>query len=210
MQLYTYWRSSAAYRVRIALNLKNVAYEPVPINLVDGAQRGADYLALNPAGVVPALVLDDGTILTQSLAIMDWLDAAHPDPALLPVDPLARARVMAAAHTVAIDIHPINNLRVINHLGDTFGADGAAKQEWMRHWMALGFGALEQMVTSDTPYAFGDTPGLADICLTAQYYNARRWGLDLAPYPRLTEIEQNCLALDAFAKATPEAQPDAT
>jgi maleylacetoacetate isomerase len=211
MKLYTYWRSTAAYRVRIALNLKGIAAQMVPVNLVKdgGKQHEPAYVALNPAHLVPTLVLDDGTALTQSLAIIDYLEAVRPEPALLPADPVTRAQVLAAAHVVAMDIHPVNNLRVVQHLGEAFGASPGDKAEWMRHWMARGFDALQAMIRPDTPFAFGDTLGLADICLTAQMYNAHRWGLDLAPYARLCEIETRCAALPAFADAAPEKQPDA-
>jgi maleylacetoacetate isomerase len=211
MKLYTYWRSTAAYRVRIALGLKGLSATQSPVHLVRGGgeQHAPDYAAKNPAHLVPALELENGTVLTQSLAIIDYLEAMVPDPALLPADPVARAQVLAAAHLVAMDIHPINNLRVAKHLGEIFGADAEAKQAWMRHWMADGFAAVEQMVFQDTPFTFGETPTIADICLVPQLYNARRWGLDLSHYPRLTACEHNCLALPAFAQAAPEAQPDA-
>ncbi|AXX96475.1 maleylacetoacetate isomerase [Profundibacter amoris] len=211
MRLYSYWRSTAAYRVRIALNMKGIAYETVPVDLVadGGRQHAPDYVALNPAHLVPTLILDDGTPLTQSLAICEYLDITNPEPPLLPSDPVQRAHVKAAALVVAADIHPVNNLRVVQHLGKTFGATPEDKAEWMRHWMRTGFDALQQMVRDDTPFAFGDMPGFSDICLVAQYYNARRWDLDLTPYARLTEIEQNCLALPAFDAARPENQPDA-
>lgn len=212
MRLYSYWRSTAAYRVRIALNMKAVAYDTVPVDLVadGGQQHAADYTALNPSHLVPTLTLADGTALTQSLAIVEYLDITHPTPALLPAEPIQRAHVKAAALVIAADMHPVNNLRVVQHLGIKFDATAEDKAEWMRHWMRSGFDALQQMVQADTAFAFGDSPGFADICLTAQYYNARRWGLDLAPYARLTEIEQNCLALPAFDAAKPENQPDAT
>ena len=212
MRLYSYWRSTAAYRVRIALNMKGLAYETVPVDLVadGGQQHAAEYTALNPSHLVPTLVLEDGTALTQSLAIIEYLDITNPAPPLLPTDPVQRAHVKAAALVIAADMHPVNNLRVVQHLGAKFGATPADKAEWMRHWMKPGFDALLKMVKPDTAFAFGDTAGFADICLTAQYYNARRWGLDLAPYARLTEIEQNCLALPAFDAARPENQPDAT
>lgn len=211
MKLFTYWRSTAAYRVRIALGLKGLSMVQVPVHVVkDGGQQHApEYVAKNPAHLVPTLELEDGTCLTQSLAIIDYLEALRPDPALLPEDPVLRAQVLAAAHLVAMDIHPINNLRVAKHLGETFGADAEAKRQWMCHWMTQGFDALEQMVDRNTRFGFGDAPSLADISLVPQYYNARRWGVDLTPYPRLTEIEQTCLALPAFADAVPEAQPDA-
>ncbi|MDA5095084.1 maleylacetoacetate isomerase [Aliiroseovarius sp. KMU-50] len=211
MKLYTYWRSSAAYRVRIALNLKQIEAEMIPVHLVKdgGQQHTLAYATKNPSHLVPTLELEDGTVLTQSLAIIDYLEALNPAPALLPTDPVLRAKVLAAAHVIAMDIHPVNNLRVTNHLGDMFGADADAKKEWMCYWMEKGFEALEQLVQKDTKFAFGDAPTLADICLVPQYYNARRWGLDLSPYPRLTEIEKTCLALPAFANAAPEAQFDA-
>lgn len=209
MRLYSYWRSSAAYRVRIALNVKGVAYETVAVDLVEGAQNRAAYAAMNPAGLVPSLVLGDGSVLTQSLAIIDWLEAAHPEPALLPADPVLRAKVLATAHGVAMDLHPVNNLRVVQHLEARFGATAADKADWMRHWMTLGFDALEAMVDPRTRFAFTDTPTLADICIVAQMYNARRWGLDLAPWPRLSAIDAAATAISAFAMAAPEAQPDA-
>lgn len=211
MKLYSYWRSTAAYRVRIALNMKGLGYETVPVHLLEdgGQQHAPDYVALNPSHLVPTLVLDDGTPLTQSLAICEYLDITNPEPPLLPTDPVQRAHVKAAALVVAADIHPVNNLRVVQHLGAKFSATPDDKAQWMRHWMKVGFDALQQMVRTDTPFAFGDAPGFADICITAQYYNARRWDLDLTPYARLTEIEQNCLALPAFDAARPENQPDA-
>lgn len=209
MKLYTYWRSSAAYRVRIALNLKAIPREDVFVSLVKGEQKEPPFTGLNPQALVPALVLDDGTVLTQSLAIIDWLEATHPTPALLPVEPVARARVLAAAHTLAMDVHPVNNLRVLQALSARFGAEDAARRDWMHHWMRLGFDALEAQLPG-TRYAFCDQqPGLADLCLIPQLYNAHRWGLDLTPWPTLTKIEAACLALPAFAEAAPEAQPDA-
>lgn len=210
MKLYTYWRSTAAYRVRIALNLKGLAREEVYVSLPDGAQREADYTALNPQALLPALELPGGQVLSQSLAIIDWLEATHPEPALIPADPLARARVLEVAHVVAMDIHPVNNLRVVQHLARTFGADDAARQDWMQHWMRLGFDAVEPRLAGSRYALADDAPGLADICLVAQVYNARRWGLDLTPWPRIRAVEAACLALPAFADAAPEAQPDAT
>jgi len=211
VKLYSYWRSTAAYRVRIALNLKGLSYETVPVHLLEdgGQQHTPEYTALNPSHLIPTLVLEDGMPLTQSLAIIDYLEALWASPPLLPADPVERAQVQAAAHVMAVDIHPINNLRVVQHLEARFGATRDDSIEWMRHWSAIGFDALQRLLRPDTPFAFGATPTLADICLVAQYYNARRWGLDLGPYARLSEIEQNCLALDAFAAAAPENQPDA-
>jgi len=208
MKLYSYWRSTTSYRVRIVLNLKGFDYEIAPVNLVKGAQREPGYAAINPGRGVPTLELDDGTHLTQSLAIIDYLDHLRPDPAILPADPLARARVMAAAHQVALDIHPVNNLRVVQHL-EAMGHSKPDVVDWMVHWMHEGLSAYQAMIRPDTPFSFGDTPDLADICLTAQMYNARRWGLDLTPFARIVEIEQACLALPAFDAARPENQPDA-
>ncbi len=210
MKLYTYWRSSAAYRVRIALNLKGIAREDVFVSLVAGEQSAPAFTAKNPQGLVPALELDDGTVLSQSLAILDWLEATRPAPPLLPADPLARARALEIAHVVAMDIHPVNNLRVVNALGARFGADAEARRDWMQHWMRLGFDAIEPRLPG-TRYALSeDRPGLADCCLIPQVYNARRWGLELAPWPKIAAVEAACLALAPFAAAAPEAQPDAT
>jgi maleylacetoacetate isomerase len=210
MKLYTYWRSTAAYRVRIALNLKGLACPHIPVSLVEGQHTAPDFAAKNPQRLVPALELPDGTVLTQSLAILDWLDATHPEPPLLPADPLPRARVLELAHIVAMDIHPVNNLRVVNALSDRFQADADAKRDWMAHWMRLGFDAIEPRLPG-TRYALTDeSPTLADLCLVPQIYNARRWGVDLTPWPRITAVEAACLALPAFTAAAPEAQPDAT
>ena len=209
MKLWSYWRSTTSYRVRIVLNLKGFAYDIAPVDLVKGEQRAPEYAAMNPGRGVPVLELDDGTRLTQSLAIIDYLDHLRPDPALLPAEPLARARTMAAVHQVALDIHPVNNLRVVQHL-ETMGHSKAEVVDWMVHWMHEGLSAYQAMILPDTPFSFGDTPDLADICMVAQLYNAHRWGLDLAPFARLTAIEQACLALPAFDAARPENQPDAT
>ncbi len=210
--LYGYFRSSAAYRVRIALNLKGLAYDQAPVNLVKGEQRGEDFLARNPQGLVPALVTDDGVRLTQSLAICEYLDERYPEPALLPVDAAGRARVRALAQSVACEIHPLNNLRVLKYLTGELGVDEAAKMTWYRHWIAEGFAALEAQLSREAgsgDFCHGDTPGLADLCLVPQVFNAERFACDLAPYPRIRRIVANCRALDAFARAAPEAQPDA-
>lgn len=208
MKLHTYWRSTTSYRVRIALNLKGLAYEPVPVDLVAGDQHDAGYVALNPGHGVPTLVLDDGTVLTQSMAILDWLEETRPDPALLPGDPVARAQVRAAALTIAADVHPVNNLRVVARL-KSMGHDQDDAVAWMNDWMTRGFTAFDRLIAPDTTFCFGDTPGLADLCLVAQLYNAHRWGCDLAPFARLTGIERRCLEIDAFDRARPENQPDA-
>jgi maleylacetoacetate isomerase len=209
MKLYSYWRSTTSYRVRAALNLKGVAYETVSVDLVAGDQREGEYSALNPGKGVPTLVLDDGNVLTQSMAILDYIEATWPEPRLLPTDALARARVLAVAHSVALDIHPVNNLRLIAQLKSRFGATPEQAQEWMCHWMAEGFAAVETMVDPNADFAFGNTPDLADLCIVAQVYNARRWGLDLAQYPNIARIEGNALAVPEIQAAYPDNQPDA-
>jgi maleylacetoacetate isomerase len=212
MKLYDYFRSSAAYRVRIALNLKGVAPERAFVHLRRGAQRDAGYLDLNPEGLVPLLVTDDGTALTQSLAIIEWLEETHPSPPLLPAAPLERARVRAVALAIACDIHPLNNLRVLKYLTGTLGADDAARDAWYAHWCAVGLQALEARLAREAATGrccHGDTPTLADVCLVPQLANARRVDLDLAPFPTLLRIEAACLALPAFAAAAPSRQPDA-
>ncbi|OWU66769.1 maleylacetoacetate isomerase [Roseovarius sp. 22II1-1F6A] len=208
MKLYTYWRSTTSYRVRIALNLKGLAYAPVPVDLVAGTHKARDYVALNPGQSVPTLVLEDGTVLTQSMAILDWLEETHPDPALLPSDALQRARVRAAALTIAADVHPVNNLRVVARLKE-MGHSQDDTVAWMNHWMRQGFTAFTQLIDPETEFCFGDKPGLTDLCLVPQLYNAHRWGCDLTGLSRLTEIEARCLALPAFDAARPENQPDA-
>ncbi|WP_238368621.1 maleylacetoacetate isomerase [Mesobacterium pallidum] len=208
MRLYTYWRSTTSYRVRIALNLKGLAYEPVSINLVEGDQSSSDYAALNPGLGVPTLVLDDGTVLTQSMAILDWLEETHPDPPLLPKDAIQRAKVRAAALTIAADVHPVNNLRVIARL-KSMGHSQQEAVDWMNDWMQRGFKAFEKLIAPDKDYCFGETPGLADLCLVPQLYNAHRWGCDLSALTRLTEIERRCLDRAAFDAARPKNQPDA-
>ena len=209
MKLYSYWRSTTSYRVRAALNVKGVVYDTEAVDLVAGDQRADEYVALNPGKGVPTLVLEDGTVLTQSLAILDYLEAVYPEPALVPLCPIARAKVLAAAHTVALDIHPVNNLRVVQHLKSAHSATAQQAQDWMAHWMAEGFTALEAMLSTDTPFSFGPAPDLADLCLVAQVYNARRWGVDLAPFPKIERVETACLAVPAIAAAHPDKQPDA-
>ncbi|MFV0493132.1 MAG: maleylacetoacetate isomerase [Pseudorhodobacter sp.] len=209
VKLFSYWRSTTSYRVRIALNLKGLRYEVAPIDLVAGEQHGGDYTALNPVGGVPTLILSDGTALSQSMAILDYLDATYPDPALLPRDPLAAAQVRAAAMVIACDIHPVNNLKVGARLRE-MGHDQAEVVAWMNDWMRQGLTAFARLIRPDTPYCFGDRPGLADLCLIPQLYNAHRWGTDLGGLVRLTDIETRCLDLPAFAAARPEAQPDTT
>ncbi|AQU84121.1 MULTISPECIES: maleylacetoacetate isomerase [unclassified Halomonas] len=211
--LYGYFRSSAVYRVRIALNLKGLDYDQVPVNLVKGEQLSGDYLARNPQGLVPSLVLDDSSVISQSLAICEYLDEVHPTPALLPVAALARVRVRALAQSVACDIHPLNNLRVLKYLVGELGIEKEAKLAWYCHWIAEGFQALEATLAADPTtgdFCHGDTPTLADICLVPQAYNAERFECDLSAYPTIQRIVANCRALPAFEKAAPEAQPDAS
>jgi len=207
--LYSYWRSSAAYRVRIALNLKGLDYEQKPIDLRTGAQSGVGYKLLNPQGFVPYLI--DGDVgLNQSLAIIEYLDETYPDPPLVGTDPITRARARAAAQIVACDIHPINNLRILKYLKAEMGQEQDAIDDWYRHWMAEGFKPLEEIAeASPGPYLFGDTVTLADICLAPQMYNARRLRADTSKFPSLVEADKALMKLPAFLKARPEAQPDA-
>ena len=212
MKLYDYYRSSAAYRVRIALNLKGLAPERAFVHLRRGAQREDDYLALNPQGLVPSLVTDDGAVLTQSLAILEWLDETHSRSPLLPADAAGRARVRSLALTIACEIHPLNNTRVQNYLTSTLGVTDAQKDGWVRYWIDMGFEALETRLAGDAAtgrFCHGDVPTLADICLVPQMANARRMDFDFAPYPTLLRIEGACAALPAFANAAPAKQPDA-
>jgi maleylacetoacetate isomerase len=211
--LYSYWRSSAAFRVRIALNLKGLHYETRAVHLVrdGGEQHSPEYVALNPQQLVPALV-DDDKVMTQSMAIAEYLDEIHPHPPLLPADAAGRARIRALAQIIGCDIHPIGNLRVLQQIGSQFGADDEQKGIWMRHWIVAGFQAVETMLANHKEtgrYCHGDTPGLADLCLVPQVYNARRWKTPLDDYPTILRIDAACMALDAFKAAMPEQQPDA-
>jgi len=213
MKLYTYFRSSAAYRVRIALHLKGLPYEAVPVHLVrnGGEHRQPDYLALNPAGLVPALE-DRGQVLTQSLAIIEYLDETHPTPALLPGDALNRARIRALAQAIACDIHPINNLRVLHYLSGELGVTDEQKNAWYRHWVESGLAAVEAMLQQQPRsgrFCVGDTPTLADICLVPQVFNARRFNCNTAHIPTVMRIVDACEALEAFRRAAPANQPDA-
>lgn len=212
MKLYTYFRSSAAYRVRIALNLKGLAWESVPIHLLrdGGEQLRPEYRAVHPGGMVPALE-DEDTVLTQSLAIIEYLDETIPKPPLLPSHPLGRARVRALAQTIACDIHPLNNLRVLRELEKRFGANDDAKKDWYRHWLHEGLQTLEHMLAGNGAtgsFSHGQRPGMADCCLVPQVFNARRYQLDMSAYPTIERIDAACAALPAFADAHPERQPD--
>jgi maleylpyruvate isomerase len=209
MILHGYWRSGAAYRVRIALALKGIAYETQGHDLRTGAQKAADYVALNPQGMVPALQID-GAVLTQSPAILEWLEETHPQPPLLPVDPLDRARVRAMAALIVCDIHPLNNLRVGKSLREDFGADQAAVDAWAARWIVPGFTALEALVARDGDgWCFGNTPTLADACLIPQIYSAHRFNVPLDAFPHLLAIDAAARAHPAFIAARPDHQPDA-
>ena len=213
MKLYTFFRSSASYRVRIALNLKGVTYDRALIHLRRGGgeQLTAAYKSINPQALVPAFE-DDGRILTQSLAIIEYLDEKFPKPPLLPVDLADKAFVRSLAMIIACEVHPIQNLRVLNHLKATYNQSDAQVNPWAQHWIDLGLCAIEQMIVAQTrrgKFSFGDTPTLADICLIPQLGNARRFGCDLSKYPAILEIEKTCMAIPAFADAAPEKQPDA-
>ena len=212
MKLYTYFRSSAAYRVRIALNLKGVDYESVAVDLRPAAHRQQDYLALNPQGLIPALA-DDGTVISQSLAVIEYLEESHPNPPLLPRSPRDRARVRSMALAVACDVHPLNNLRVLNYLRSQLGQDQAAVETWYRHWIAEGFRALEEearRASGDGRHMFGSEVTLADVCLVPQMFNARRFKCNVEPFPTLRTISAHLETLPAFARAAPDAQPDAS
>lgn len=206
--LYGYFRSSAAYRVRIALNLKGLSAQHRFVHLRKGEQSSPEFRKLNPAGLVPHFV-EDGFHLAQSLAIIEYLDETHPQPPLLPKDPRQRAIVREIALAVAADIHPIGNLRVLNRLA-AMGIDEAGRGDWSKHWITEGFAAIEaRLAQLPGPFALGDAPTLADICIVPQVFNARRFGVDLQPYPRIRGLDEAAAALDAFAEAAPGRQPDA-
>jgi maleylpyruvate isomerase len=211
MILHDYFRSSAAYRVRIALNLKGLEAERRFVHLRKNEQRAPGFLAVNPQGLVPALVLDDGTALTQSLAIIEYLEERHPSPPLLPQGAEDRAFVRAIALAIACDIHPLNNLRVLRYLESACGVDEPKRNEWYRHWIDEGFAAIEPQLASRASglYSLGNTPTLADICLVPQVANAGRLKIPMDPYPRIRAINEACLSLPAFDRAQPSMQPDA-
>ena len=214
LKLYSYWRSSAAYRVRIALNLKGLEFETIPVSLIDGggAQHAPQYAAeVNPQEMVP--VLRDGQrMIRQSMTIIEYIDETWESPPLLPPTPRERARVRGLAQLIGCDIHPLGNLRVLQYLGREFGASEEARGAWSRHWIELGLAAFETMLAENAStgaFCEGDTPGMADCLLVPQVYNARRFGVDLSAFPTIERINGECLALDAFDQASPERQPDA-
>jgi maleylpyruvate isomerase len=208
VKLYTYFRSSAAYRVRIALNLKKLPYEAIPIHLTKdgGRHKSAEYRAVNPQVRVPALTLDDGETILQSMAIVEYLEETHPNPPLLPKGALERAHVRAVSQIVACDIHPLNNLVTLNYL-KKLGHDQAIVDEWYTSWVKVGFEAIESLLKPG-PYCFGAEPGMADLCLVPQIFNARRFKVSLEAYPKIAGVEAACAKLEAFEKARPENQPD--
>ena len=214
MKLYSYFRSSASYRVRIALNLKGLPYDIVPVHLLKdgGEQFSAEYRALNPDALVPSLQLADGDVLTQSLAIIEYLEEVYPAPPLLPTDPIDRAWLRSIALSIACDIHPIDNLRVLRYLQNEMGVSEDAKNRWYRHWVEQGLASVERMLARDKRvgrFCFGDAPGFADCMLIPQVANGQRMQCDLSGMPTILRINQACLQLEAFAKAAPAQQPDA-
>ena len=212
MRLHNFFRSSTSTRLRAALNLKGLDYEYVAYALRKGENRTAAYLGLNPAGLVPALELDDGTVLTQSLAIIEWLDETHPNPPFLPIDAAGRARVRSLAYMIACEIHPLNNLRVLNRLGAQFGAEEDAVTDWFSHWVTETFDAIEATLAGSPQtgrFCHGDVPSLADICLYAQVWNNRRFSIPLENWPTIAKIFGELDGITAFRNAAPPNQPDA-
>jgi maleylpyruvate isomerase len=210
VKLYTYFRSSASFRVRIALNLKGIAYEPSFVHLPKGEHRAAPYSKVNPQALTPALELDDGAQLAQSLAIIEYLDEAHPAPPLLPRDAKGRARVRSLSLLIACEIHPLNNLRTLQHLKRALGQSEDQVNAWYRHWVADGLAKFEADVRAGSGrYCHGDVPSMADCCLAPQIFNAQRYQCDLAPYPVTMRIFDACMKLEAFDRAQPSKQPDA-
>ena len=209
MKLYTWFRSSAAFRVRIALNLKGLAYDMDPVSLPKAGHRAPGYAALNPQALVPTLE-DGGQLLTQSLAIMEYLEEKHPSPAILPKDPIGRARVRSLSLLVACEIHPLNNLRALNYVRKTLGQNDDGVNAWYRHWIADGFQKLEaELARGAGKFSHGDAPTMADCCLVPQVFNAQRYKCDLGPYPTAMRVFAECMKVDAFDRAQPSKQPEA-
>ncbi len=208
MQLYSYFRSSASYRVRIALALKGLSYQTIAIHLVKGKHKEEPFISVNPQTRVPALKLDSDDVLIQSLAIIDYLDETHPQPPLLPSDPLMRARIRAVTHIIAMDVHPLGNTGPRNYLLKMLNLDLETVDAWTRHWIEDGFSAVEKLI-APAPYAFGAEPTVADICLVPQVFNARRYKVDMTKFPKIVAVEEACQKHPAFAAAAPAAQPDA-
>lgn len=210
MKLYTYFRSSAAFRVRIALNLKGLDYQPTFVHLAKGEHRKLEYAAVNPQALVPTLE-EDGRLLTQSLAILEYLEETHPQPPLLPQDPFARARVRSLALLIACEIHPLNNLRTLRHLKNSLGQSEEQVNGWYRHWVADGLAKLEAELQNPGTghFCHGQAPTIADCCLVPQIFNAKRYQCELGPYPAVMRVFAACMQLDAFVRAQPDQQPDA-
>lgn len=209
MELFTYFRSSAAYRVRIVLNLKGIEHSLVPVNLLKAEEQGTAYRALNPQGLVPSLRLADGTVITQSPAIIEYLDEQHPTPALLSTSPVLRAQQRALAASIACDVHPLNNLRVLKYLSGDLGVEDAQKTAWYAHWIAEGFQAIETQLHA-APYACGEHVSLADVYLVPQVFNALRFKVPMEAFPKIMQVYEACNQLPAFVQAAPENQPDNT
>lgn len=210
MKLYGYWRSGAAYRTRIGLELKGVKYEHVGVHLIrdGGEHKKPAYAAINPQMRVPSLVLDDGSVLFQSSAILEWLEETHPTPALLPKDPVQRARIRGVCAIIGADVHPLGNVAPLNYLRRTFGADDVAVNAWVGHWITQGFAGVEPLIEGKS-FAFGDTPSMADVYIVPQVFAAKRFKVPLDAFPKLTRVYETCITLDAFKRAAPESQPDA-
>ncbi len=209
VKLYSYYRSSAAYRLRIALNYKGLDWDYIPVNLLTTEQKSAAYLAQNPQGLVPALALDDGIVLSQSVAVLEWLEETHPNPPLLPLEPLQRAYTRALVNHIACDIHPLNNISILQYLRGELAATEEQVHHWYCHWIDRGFGGLERQLAGSGPYCMGQSLSMADVCLVPQVYNARRFNVPLDDFPTVVAIANRCEQLPAFAKAHPDNQPDA-
>ncbi|MFK0571372.1 maleylacetoacetate isomerase [Endozoicomonas sp.] len=206
MKLYSYFRSSAAYRVRIAMNLKGIDYQQSAVNLLKGQQQSEEYKAINPEGLVPALVTEQG-MLTQSLAILEWLEETYPEPSIIPGDPWQKAQLRSMAYLVSCDIHPVDNLRVIKYLQQELAVSDDAKKQWYKHWIHTGFTALEAQL-NDQPFCCSEQPSIADICLIPQVFNALRFKVDMSDFPKIATIYKHCNSLPSFIDAAPENQPD--